>query len=220
MKRLLLTLAALLGACDGPTVPADSISDVYDYRLLLTPQPLVLRWPAGSRVRVYPAPGTDTAANIALENALDAGAQAWNDALLYNEVRIERTTELEAADAVLLFSGTARPVDVSSCLPRGGFAYTTFCLTEAGNRLAVFPLQNGAASRVKFLITISSMSPVNAEAVRRYVAHELGHVLGLAQHSPRASDLMYGDILTRDEPSLGDRATVQVLYHTRADIVP
>jgi predicted Zn-dependent protease len=73
---------------------------------------------------------------------------------------------------------------------------------------------------VKFIVTIRSQATLDAESVKRLVAHELGHVLGIAQHSKRQTDLLYPGPITRSEPSPADRATLQVLYHTRAYITP
>ena len=52
------------------------------------------------------------------------------------------------------------------------------------------------------------------------VMHELGHVLGLAQHSPNPGDLMTANPLDRNEPNARDRASVQLLYQLQADITP
>ena len=49
--------------------------------------------------------------------------------------------------------------------------------------------------------------------------HELGHALGLLKHSPYADDIM-NDIPTVTTPSPEDRRTIEVLYHTRATIIP
>jgi hypothetical protein len=217
-KWLLLT--AGLAACDSPTVPQRLLTEVYDYRLL-TPAPRVLRWPLSTTVRVYVAPGIDAAHTAALEAALENGVNVWNASALYREVRFERTSDLEQADAVLIFSNMLQPVDVSNCSPGGGLAYTTFCLDPQDNtHLAVFPIRNGGGGKVKFLVTVRDQAVLDVESVRRLVAHELGHVLGIAQHSQRPTDLLYVGELTRDEPSPADRATLQVLYHTRPDITP
>jgi hypothetical protein len=215
-----LAMIALVAACDSPTVPQRLLTEVYDYRLL-TPQPLVLRWPLATTVRVYVTPGEDAAHTAALEAAFENGANVWNAAALYREVRFERTADLQQADAVLIFSNLLQPVDVSNCTPGGGLAYTTFCLDSQDNtRLAVFPLRDGDGGRVKFLVTVRDQAVLDVESVRRLVAHELGHVLGIAQHSQRPTDLLYAGALTRAEPSPADRATLQVLYHTRPDIIP
>ncbi len=211
---------AVLAACDSPTVPERLLTEVYDYRLL-TPEPRVLRWPIGTTVRIYVAPDTDPARTAALENGVESGMNVWNAAALYGEVHLERTTDLQNADAVVLFSSTVPPVSVSNCQPGGGEAYTTFCLdAQDDTHLAIFPLRDGPPGNVKFLVTVRSLATLDVESVRRLVSHELGHVLGIAQHSQRATDLMFATNLTRAEPSPADRATLQVLYHTRPDITP
>ncbi|HEX6067029.1 MAG TPA: hypothetical protein VFZ04_22490 [Longimicrobiales bacterium] len=217
----LLALAALISACDSPSVPERLLTDVYDYRLRADGLK-VLRWPIGTTVRVYVAADAEPARTSALESAFENGASGWNAAALYGEVRLERTTDLAEADAVLLFSSTLPPVETSNCSPGGGSAATTLCLDpQDPTRLAVFPLRNGGGGQVKFLVTIRSVNPLDVEAVRRLVAHELGHVLGIAQHSSRQTDLMFPETnLTRAEPSPADRATLHVLYHSRPDITP
>ena len=218
MKRLLIAAITLLSACDSATVPERSLNEVYEYRLS-TPAPRVLRWPVGTSVRVWVAADADQSRTTLLENAFAQAADAWNSAALYGEVELQKTDEIGNADAVLLFSSTPPPVDLSNCPRQGALAITTFCLdVQNPNRLAVLPLLSGGG-RVRFLVTVASV--VNdAEQVRRLVAHELGHVLGMARHSPRPTDLMYGNTLTTAVPSVADRATLQLLYHTRPDITP
>ena len=219
MKKLLIFSALLLTACDLPLVPERTTSDVYDFRLL-TPEPVVLRWPLGSTIRVFISKDQDAARNAALESALDNGVAAWNSAALYNEFKLQATTDLANADAVLLFASTPTPVDAGNCPPGGSAAYTTFCLDNSGEHLAVFPLPGSGETRVKFIITVRNQNPLDSESVRRLVAHELGHVLGIGQHSDRPTDLMFGGVLTRGEPGPRDRGTLQVLYHTAPEITP
>ena len=217
----LFAIAALLAACDSPSVPERLLTEVYDYRLRANGLK-VLRWPIGTTVRVFVASDADPARTGALETAFESGADRWNAAALYGEVRLERASHVDDADAVLLFSSTLPPVETSSCPPLQGAAATTLCLDpQDPTRLATFPLRNGSGGRVKFLVTIRSVSPLDVEGVRRLVAHELGHVLGIAQHSSRPTDLMFPETnLTRAEPSPADRATLHVLYHSRPDITP
>lgn len=219
MKKLLLTLTVVLTACESTTIPERVAGEVYEYRLS-TPELRVLRWPVGTTVRVHVAADAEAARTAQLESALTHAIDAWNDAALYGEVQLARTSTVESADAVLLFSSTAPPLDLSGC-PRGGaLAVTTFCLDpQQPSRLAILPLLNGGGGRVKFLITIAGVVS-DDELLRRLVTHELGHVLGIAQHSPRSSDLMYGGTLTTAFPSAADRATLTLLYHTRPDISP
>jgi hypothetical protein len=216
-----LALVALIAACDSPSVPERLLTEVYDYRLRANGLQ-VLRWPIGTTVHVYVAGDPDPARTAALLTAFENAEREWNAAALYGEVRIEATSDVQNADAVLLFSSTLPPVETGNCPPGGGSAATTLCLDpQDPSHLAVFPLRNGGGGKVKFLVTIRSVNPLDVEAVRRLVAHELGHVLGIAQHSSRPTDLMFPETnLTRAEPSPADRATLHVLYHSRPDITP
>lgn len=220
VRGKLLLGALALCACDSPTVPERLLTEVYDYRLL-APDPLVMRWPIGTTVKVYVEPHPDPAHHAALLNALDNGIAVWNASALYKEVQLARAVELEEADAVLIYSTVLQPVDVSNCSPGGGLAYTTFCIDpDDSSRLLLFPIRNTGGGRVKFLVTVRTQATLDSESVKRLVAHELGHVLGIAQHSKRPTDLLYPGPITRSEPSPADRATLQVLYHSRADITP
>jgi predicted Zn-dependent protease len=220
--RHLILLPIFAAACDSPTVPQRLLTEVYDYRLEISPQQLaVMRWPIGTTVRVYVEPHPDAAHTAALESALENAVEVWNDAALYREVQLEGTEQLEEADAVLVYSSVLQPVDAANCPAGGSLAYTTFCRdADDLSRLAVFPIRNSGGGKVKFLVTVRTQATLDVESVRRLVAHELGHVLGIAQHSKRPTDLMYPGPITRAEPSPADRATLQVLYHTRADITP
>lgn len=217
--RMFVLVACLLAACDSPTVPERLLRDIYDFRLI-TPEPVVLRWPVGSRVRVFIANDADATRKQWLQTGLAHAVSTWNAAAIYGEVQIEEVGSVQEADAVVVYNTTTNPVDASGCVPSGGLAFTTFCLGPNGEHLAPFPLRDGGNGRVKFLVTIRSTSGTDEATVRRLLTHEIGHVLGIAQHSPKPTDLMFAGTLNRDDPSPADRATLQVLYHTAADITP
>ena len=217
-KRLLFLGALLLAACDSPTVP-EPAANAYDFRLS-APQLEVLRWPTGATVHVFATGDADANRSQWLRDAVAFGTRAWNDALLFGEVRLQVVSAPSEADVVVQYSPGDSPVDASDCPPSGGLAFTTFCLAEDSVHLAVFPLRESAGGRVKFLVTVRASSATDAQNVRRLVTHELGHTLGIAQHSLAATDLMYWGTLSRDTPSPADRATLQVLYHTPPDITP
>lgn len=219
MKQLILLLCLVAGACDSPTVVPRRFGDIYEFRLL-TPDAKVLRWPAGSTVRVYVHPDANATLTGYLERAVEHAAAVWNEAALYGEVKLERTTALTDADAVVQYSVSDSPVNSANCPPSGGLAYTTFCLTQDQDRLTTFPVRDISDSGVKFLLTVRTVSSPTEESVRRLVTHELGHVLGIAGHSPTPNDLMYSGVLQTDRPTVRDRATLQVLYHTLPDIMP
>lgn len=217
--RKLFCACLLLAACDSPTVPERFLRDVYDFRLI-TPVPQVLRWPVSSTVRVFVTNDADGTRMQWLENGLANAVSVWNAAALYNEVKLSEVRSLQDADVVVGYNTTPYPVDASGCVPGGGLAYTTFCRAPGNGHLAPFPLRDGGGGRVKFLVTIRSTSAIDEVTVRRLLTHEIGHVLGIGQHSPKPTDLMYAGTLNRDDPSPADRATLQVLYHTVADITP
>ncbi|HET9986745.1 MAG TPA: hypothetical protein VFQ38_24425 [Longimicrobiales bacterium] len=211
-------LALLLAACDAPTVPA--LPGAYTYALPTSGSGTVLRWPSGSTIRVY-AEGGDAAATAALARALDQGAAAWNATMKYGEFRIVAASAIEDADVVLLWTGVALPVETGQCVPDlTGVAVTTFCLATPPTRLEPFPIKGSAqGGRVKMLVQVLASLATDSARARRTVTHELGHVLGIGQHSPSEADLMNARA-SAPRLSPADQATVLALYHTRPDVVP
>lgn len=220
MKKLVLVLCAFAAACDSPTVPERFLRDVYDFRLIMPTDTQTLRWPSGAVVRVFVVSDPDATRNQYLRDGVAYGMQVWNTAALYGEVQLVQTDRVDDADIVVQYTPAVSPVDLSGCPPGGGPAYTTFCLTTDEEHLSVFPLNSGGTGQVKFVVTVRATAATDAVNVRRLVSHELGHAIGLVQHSPKQTDLMYGGTLNRDAPSPADRATLQVLYHTSPDITP
>ncbi len=217
LRVLLGALALGCAACDAPTIPARG--GVYPFTLQDSSVQRVLHWPLGSTVRVAVAPGGSAFNNIS--SAVDAGIAAWNAVALYGEYHLQRVDALADADVVVVGSDVPLPVDVTGCPPSGsGLALTTFCLTANRTALKDFPLLGtGGPGHIKFLLTVLASTASDATTARRLVAHELGHVLGIAQHSPLATDLMASPPLT-DRPQPGDVATVLALYHTPATVLP
>lgn len=215
-----LAFSALAAACDSPTVPERQFQDVYDFRIKSVNK--TLHWPLGSNVRVYVVGGSTNDPNGWLSSAVDHAASVWNAAALYGEFHLQQVKSVNEADAVVQFSLVQSPIDVSACLPSGPDAVTTFCLSaQQSDRLYVFPLKDGGTSNVKFVVSIRQTAAVDQETTWRLVTHEIGHVLGIAAHSPLATDLMFGGSpLLRSDPNSRDRATLEVLYHTKADITP
>jgi Matrixin len=218
MKRLLAILLAIT-ACEPTSIPEPLRTGVYGYELA-TPELRVLRWPTGKVVNVFVVDHPDGARTEVLRAALAHAVDVWNTAVLLGEVHLRETRNIDEADAILNFTGSVLPVDVSNCQPAGSGAFTTFCLTDDDEHLTVFPLVGGGASRVKFIVTVRTVIPMDTAEVRRFVAHEIGHVLGLAQHSPVSTDLMHELAALASRPTERDRATLQALYHTAPEITP
>jgi predicted Zn-dependent protease len=157
-----------------------------------------------------------------LQQAFQHAARAWEEVSLYSDFDFLWASGVESADVILTWTGVPLPVNTSNCPPGGSNAFTTFCLNADRTRLEPFPAAagNGMPSRVRFIVSVRPGPTQTAARLRTLVTHELGHVLGLAQHSANAADLMFADPANRDVPNTRDRASLQVLYQTRADITP
>jgi len=219
--RTILTLTTLLlAACELPTVPPRSVQDVYDFKLATSP-PSVLRWPSGSTISVFVDAGTQARAQQMID-AFRLGAAQWNAAARYREYVLARVDSIADADVVVRWSDDLSPIDFTGCEPEISNGVTTLCLDDTDeSRLRVFPFRAPrTGSHIKIVVTILASEASRPDRVERLVAHELGHVLGLARHSPDANDLMFAGNPTRSTLSRRDSASVQVLYHTRAAITP
>jgi predicted Zn-dependent protease len=220
MKRVIAFLPIVLAvaACEPPTVPPRTTQNIYDFRLPTSP-PAVLRWPSGSTIRVFIA--SDAARADEINAAFDLAVSNWNGAARYREYELARASTITDADAVIRWSDEPSDLDFTACTIEQSVATTTFCLDDTDpTRLYVFPLRAPlTGSRVRIVVTVLGTES-GRNRVERLVAHELGHVLGLARHSLDANDLMFGGNLTRSTLSSRDSASVQVLYHTRAAITP
>lgn len=219
--RQALLCALALGACETPTVPERFLRDVYEFRLL-TPSPKTLRWPLNSTVHVFVVTSSDAARTQWLAAGVGNAVTVWNNAALYREVKLVQVGKVEDADVVVQYSLTQSPVDLTDCLPSGPDAVTTFCLSPTDPKhLRVFPLRNGASnSHIRFVVSVRESAAADEETTVRLVTHEMGHVLGIARHTEQPTDLMYRGVLARKDLNARDRATLQVLYHSEADITP
>ena len=218
----ILVFIALFGTtgCDSPMIPGRAIEDTYAFTLETTP-PLVLHWPTGSTIRILIASSSNEDRANLLASAFQSSAAAWNDVALFAEYRLVQTNDTANADVILTWSDVIPPVETENCRPAVTQAVTTFCIDGLATddpRLRVFPLRSGASSRVRMLVTVLAAEANDPATVRRLVAHELGHVLGIARHSGDARDLMFRTDPVIERPGPRDAATVQVLYHVGADV--
>ena len=198
-----LLLLALV-ACDGPAIPVRT--PAYGFDDPTTGD--VFRWPANRLpVRVWADPrGT-------MPQLAAAGLRAWEQLFLYGEFRGIVVDDSVGADIVVRWADSVPP----NVAPDPGPA------VFACDGLTRFSV--GAANRLDDYIRIDLgvrfgyTEAQVAACVARVATHELGHALGILQHSPDTVDLMHANPRASG-PSDGDRRTIEVLYHTEPTIAP
>lgn len=232
---LAIPAVALLPVRSGPVAGGT-------YRFSLTSAPRrVLHWPAGSAIRVF-VNGRDGGAAIRLERAFRAAAADWEAALdgirlqatprvaetdgpaAGRRLRFRTTSRVTDADVVVAWAGSRLPVETAGCEPIDArSAVTTFCADTEWSGLRPFPLlppYTHEPSQVRMLVLIRPAAAPTLTRARQLLAHELGHVLGIGQHSPEPDHVMWGGPLQALAPTAADRATARALYRTRADFSP
>jgi len=212
--------AALCAGCELPNVPLEG--PAYEPSLFVDFETrLIYHWPLGRTISIYAGDGGVTG-DRDLRAAITAGAAGWMDAIYYREFDIRLVDSPGAADVTFHFDTVPPVVDTDGCegvlLGAGGVTY--FCVDEALTTILPLPfVESSSRSRVKFDVTISS-DPVRIPTRERFfaiVAHEIGHVLGIANHSNDPNDLMFPAPRVGD-PSSRDAQTLRWLLHQPSDL--
>ena len=109
---------------------------------------------------------------------------------------------------VIIHHSTAPRLITSDCniplIPAGGFTF--FCV-DANSKAEILPFADGTPSHVKMDVLVSRATAGDNAHFRAFVAHELGHVLGIGAHSGNIADLMFG-APSRLTPSTADVETL------------
>ncbi|MEJ7810214.1 MAG: hypothetical protein WKG32_07315 [Gemmatimonadaceae bacterium] len=218
-RRALLACALLLVACDSPTVNGEA--PAYDAAFLDGARRVIYHWPLGRTIAIY-ADATGAPAGRDLRAAIEEGAAAWAAAVYYREFDIQVVNDLAAADVTFHFELSPPPVNLDACpfALLSSAAVTGGCLDNGLTRFLAIPFTSGApGSRVKLDVTLSTdpLKIPDAAVFRSVVAHELGHVLGIGQHSNDATDLMFAGPRAAG-PSDRDARTLRWVLHQPAQL--
>lgn len=210
LSTIALSAAVVVAAaCDTPDAPVRPTP--YDFRLFKSDT--VFHWPQHSMpVRVYAEPVGN------LPNDVAAGLQQWQRQFLYGELSAVVVTDSADADVLVFLDGPVPPdVPPTDDPPRA----------VCGGYTALPPRDVDADGYVRFTdrLRISVSWSVGEDAtdvtncLQRVTAHELGHALGIFDHSNDPFDLMHPQPSVK-LPSPRDQATILTLYHVPTDIFP
>jgi len=206
----LLALAAL--SCSDATAPGRAPN--YEWRRVYGGDTLSFHWPEN----MLPV-------KIWVEDSLDMPAQvqqaitAWKSVFLYGEYDAILVSDSSSADVVVRVQ-TVPPLKSAAGLERLD-ALLPGC--NGATDLDIDTLATPAHLRLPVRIYLEPKYDPEltdlTECFQVVARHELGHSLGLFQHTAEPSDIMYGDPQATTF-SVRDINTAQVLSHYPANLIP
>ena len=207
-KRRLILGAAALGALACGDIASPDRTDLYEWRLFVPgaaggTDTLSFFWEQSRLpVRIW----AEDAAG--LPGLAERAIGVWESAFLYREFRGEVVSDSSTAD-VLIFANSAPNLTLGvhrlhGMAPQCSGA-TDLVVSDDQTQLLI-PIR----------IFIDPVLPEDEPATQTCLAlttiHELGHALGIFQHSPNPDDIMFADPRV-EAPSAMDRGTIEAIYH-------
>lgn len=155
-------------------------------------------------VKIQYTPCTLSGCNSDIENAVKSGFEFWRkNATLYGEIQTEYGTP---GDIVVSYTNKIGGAVIAKCQV---------------NRI----VQSQRTGQLYFVTPISitigletDFGAIANKDFERVSAHELGHCLGLWQHSPTEGDLMYYQLTDKMTYSSRDLNSLRYLYAQKTDI--
>jgi hypothetical protein len=200
------------GSC--AEIAAPSRNEAYQWRLFrpgagTSIDSLSFHWPRSRLpVRIWTEDTLNLPAHVA------NGIALWKAAFLYGEFDAVGVSDSSTADVI---------VSAGSVL-KAGFSVTRLATTGAPECEGVTEFELPADSReiqLPFRVLINPRfdlaSPGMEACLALTTAHELGHAIGIFNHSPEPTDLMYSNP-TVSVLSDRDRATAELVYHVEPNL--
>jgi len=169
----------------------------------------VFHWPASYLpVRVYAEPVAQ------LQQNADSAMRLWVNAFRCRELSMQRVADSTTADIVI-----RNPVALPA--PAAALRFAADSVGACTGRTDVsIDAQNRIERPIRSYVAPQNLDTAAVSACYHFVvAHELGHALGLFQHSSDPGDLMY-PVPRRRALSAADRFTIQILYNTPPTMAP
>lgn len=169
----------------------------------------VFHWPAARLpVRFYADPrGAMTAL---IRNAITA----WEMQFLHGEFAGVLVGDSLQADVIVRWArGVPPDIDPDTGAP------VPACFGHSTNPAVVFKDSSASVLHIELSVRAGYADAQVAACMRRLTIHELGHALGLLQHSPYDPDIMNANP-NAAFPSRSDRRTVETLYQTTPTVFP
>jgi predicted Zn-dependent protease len=211
-----IALALLLAACTELSAPSRPVP--YESRLFVsfdnngTPaiDSLRFRWPQSSMpVRYWVEDSLD------VPNHIRAAIETWKGAFLYREWNAEVVNDSNSADVivrVMLAPPKPAPALLRFFSRAPECEGVTDVDTVATRRELELPLRIYLNPRLP-------NDPALGECLGLTAVHEMGHTMGLFQHTGNSDDIMFTDPVAT-ELSDRDIATIEALYHRESDMQP
>jgi predicted Zn-dependent protease len=200
---LLAGVALACGEINAPPTPAG-----YEYRLFVPAtgggvDTLAFAWPPSRLpMKIWVADTLDYPARM------QAAIEAWKAQFLYGEFQAQVVSDSNTADVIVV----AAPAPAEGpIVPLRLGRRAREC--EGATDLAIDETLTQIRLPIRIYVEpVVTASPELSTCLDVTLAHELGHAMGIYEHSPNATDLMASDPVA-PAPTTNDRATAQRMFH-------